>query len=607
MTIGSRRSAAGGADQIRQPEIVIGLVSPIATDTDAVCSVLREALRQVASYKTEMIRISELIDTLPGRDGRAAPNRFERLMDKGDYLREQTQDGSFCAMLAVQAIRAKRAESTGDPMVARPDGGAVILVSLKHPAEARLLRRVYGRRMLIIGVSEDIRVREERLRGKLLGRKRSAAQQAKAASEARALILRDEKDELHPLGQSVRDTYALCDAYLPASGGQLTQSVRRLVDLMFGQPFITPTRDEMGAWFAYAAKLRSSAAGRQVGAALLDDQGELLAEGCNDVPAAGGGQPWEGDLDDHRDFAELRHDANESKKFDLTCEMLAELRDADWLSDDMANRDPEELAALALDAAGASPLGEELPPLERTRVSDLLEFGRVMHAEMAILMTAARRGTPVRKSSLYTTTYPCHECMRLIIGAGIARIVYIDPYPKSLVPELFGSHLRGKSAVGQVVDLDRFVGIAPRLMPEGFSQVERRKTDIRGRYYWLNGNLPLTYLGADETAAVTIALQELLVGAKLSSYLPNIDEAAKVGNVRRLRSPGESSTAGGEGTADPIFGPGWLQEQINQCRGTLSQLPSTLGGTLSQVPASPQKTGSAASHRKGTRNPQPSS
>jgi len=135
------------------------------------------------------------------------------------------------------------------------------------------------------------------------------------------------------------------------------------------------------------------------------------------APIPCGGQNWDGDRDDHRDFA-LGHDANDKHKFAVAEEMLGELAKRGWLASHLVAREPAELAELALFKGDA-------PPLKDTRIADLLEFGRIMHAEMAALMTAARRGTPVRGADLYTTTYPCHECMRLIIGAGIADVVLV--------------------------------------------------------------------------------------------------------------------------------------------------------------------------------------
>ena len=121
----------------------------------------------------------------------------------------------------------------------------------------------------------------------------------------------------------------MCDVYLPPSGQRLAGAVRRLVGLLFGEPFVTPSKDEMGVWHAFAAKFRSSAAGRQVGAVLVDEDGELLATGCNDVPAPLGGQNWDGDEPDYRDSA-LGKDANDEHKFALAEELMGGLTRAGW-------------------------------------------------------------------------------------------------------------------------------------------------------------------------------------------------------------------------------------------------------------------------------------
>jgi deoxycytidylate deaminase len=585
VTASKHKMVGGDPDPVGSAEVVLAVVSPIATDTDTVCRVLGEALRQRAGYDPVEIRISSLIDEVASvaEPEEASSNRFRRLMDKGDTLRRESDDGSICAMLAVQAIRASRVDR---------GGRAMILISLKHPDEVRLLRWVYGRRFLVIGVSEEVPDREEHLRRMLLTGRRSAADQEWAAGEARALILRDEKDELQPVfGQRVRDAYQLCDVYLPVSGPELTHRAERLVDLLFGDPFITPSRDEMGISHAYAAKFRSSAGGRQVGAALLDDQGELLATGCNDVPAPGGGQSWEDEPDDHRDFAELHQDANEGKKFELTVELLGALKDSLWLAPDRAELSLDELARLALDPKEQPEGG--IAPLEGTRVADLLEFGRIMHAEMAVLMTAARRGTPVRGSTLYTTTYPCHECMRLIIGAGVARVVYIDPYPKSLVSELFKGHLRVTSNARQALVLDRFVGIAPRLMPDLFSQVKQRETDLNGDYRWLTRKPPVRYVGVDDCDVGTSTIRELLVGSRLASYLPPSsggNAATSRGSQRRRRLTVTSAATRvlkTDDTEDSGLPEGWLEEEVAQCSRSLEEIPAWLRELCSQPGAGP--------------------
>ena len=72
--------------------------------------------------------------------------------------------------------------------------------------------------------------------------------------------------------------------------------------------------------------------------------------------------------------------------------------------------------------------------LDSTPIKDLVEFSRAIHAEADAIVSLARAGGPsCRRASLYVNVYPCH-LHRQIIAAGIAEVVYIEPYPKALRP-----------------------------------------------------------------------------------------------------------------------------------------------------------------------------
>ncbi|MBN1961237.1 MAG: hypothetical protein JW841_09835 [Deltaproteobacteria bacterium] len=60
----------------------------------------------------------------------------------------------------------------------------------------------------------------------------------------------------------------------------------------------------MAMFHAYGAKLRSSSAGRQVGAAIVSKSGDILAVGTNEVAKAHGGQYWPDEENEYdgRDF-----------------------------------------------------------------------------------------------------------------------------------------------------------------------------------------------------------------------------------------------------------------------------------------------------------------
>lgn len=55
---------------------------------------------------------------------------------------------------------------------------------------------------------------------------------------------------------------------------------------------------------------------------------------------------------------------------------------------------------------------------------------RTQHAESNAIAWAARNGIALAGSTLYVTLQPCVPCAKLIITAGIERVVYRDPYRK---------------------------------------------------------------------------------------------------------------------------------------------------------------------------------
>jgi dCMP deaminase len=52
----------------------------------------------------------------------------------------------------------------------------------------------------------------------------------------------------------------------------------------------------------------------------------------------------------------------------------------------------------------------------------------VLHAEANAITKIARSSNNSEGATLYVTASPCIECAKLIIQAGIRRVVYADPY-----------------------------------------------------------------------------------------------------------------------------------------------------------------------------------
>ncbi len=59
------------------------------------------------------------------------------------------------------------------------------------------------------------------------------------------------------------------------------------------------------------------------------------------------------------------------------------------------------------------------------------EICRAVHAEQNAIVQCARHGAPTKTSTLYVNINPCKICAKLIINAGISRVVYKGEYPDS--------------------------------------------------------------------------------------------------------------------------------------------------------------------------------
>ena len=64
------------------------------------------------------------------------------------------------------------------------------------------------------------------------------------------------------------------------------------------------------------------------------------------------------------------------------------------------------------------------------------ELCRAIHAEQNAIVQAAKYGISIEGGTIYTTAYPCVMCAKMIINAGLTRIVYRDSYPDDLSTEL---------------------------------------------------------------------------------------------------------------------------------------------------------------------------
>lgn len=454
-----------------KPELFLGVVGAVGTNLNQVCESLKAALSLVG-YRTSTIRLSDEIRALPPYQRlptEPVETYYEAHMAAGDELCVKTHMPDAVASLAVLAIRRTRAELAGGDAETPLDATAYIIRSLKRPEEIQLLRRVYGDRCIVVSAYSPRGTRVDYLASRI-AESHSAPRVEEYRSQSEHLIQIDEAESTSEVdfGQNVRDTFPLADVFIDASRPDYAErDVTRSIEILFGHPFKTPRADEYGMFLAHGAARRSADMGRQVGAAVLDTNGNVIAVGTNDVPKSGGGVYWEGDLNDRRDFV-LGYDTSYRRRSQMLRDVLSKLREGGWLA---ANIKRKNLDSLVEDA-----LRGDQPILREAQLMDVIEFGRSVHAEMLAITDAASRGVSVRGGTLYSTTFPCHNCARHIVSAGLNRCVYVEPYPKSLAEQLFPDSLVVDPTSPDLtrVNFVPYVGVGPRIYLEAFTSSQRK-------------------------------------------------------------------------------------------------------------------------------------
>lgn len=65
------------------------------------------------------------------------------------------------------------------------------------------------------------------------------------------------------------------------------------------------------------------------------------------------------------------------------------------------------------------------------------ELCRGLHAEQNAIIQAAIHGVAIKGATLYCTHYPCSVCAKMLVNAGIKKIILAENYPDKLAKEIF--------------------------------------------------------------------------------------------------------------------------------------------------------------------------
>jgi deoxycytidylate deaminase len=280
--------------------------------------------------------------------------------------------------------------------------------------------------------------------------------------------MRRDSDAVESHGQHVANAFHLSDYFIdntvdrllpnetPNPDWDLVERLSRLVKIITHIELVRPMIAETAMHHAYSAQMQSACLSRQVGAAVVDKCGNVVATGTNEVPKAGGGVYGESFKPD---------------SFEGRCGLFADPAKRYCRNTTEQNAIIDELIQSIPELSGATPERKSKLAIElrKTRIGGLLEFSRAVHAEMDALLSAARNGVPIVGTRLFVTTFPCHNCARHIVSAGVDEVQYIEPYPKSRALTLHYDSIQVEhtgwippSEGGDKVLFRPFSGAAPR-------------------------------------------------------------------------------------------------------------------------------------------------
>lgn len=464
-TVESTRPKTFKVDERNSFELVIAFTGPVGSGVSTACQEFIRQLREDFNYEPHYVKVSEIIKEFAaevGEDLSADFNpadRVDHYQSAGNKLRVRRP--SYLADRAIERINAIRRQVKGvleqetAPDIPLQKRLAYVVDSLKNPEEVKRFRQIYGDLFWHITVFAPDDVREKRL-----------VANSFEVTAVRHIMKRDEQ-EGDDTGQQVSKTAHLADYFIRNHTDVLDNikpGVRRFLDTIFGTRLSTPTRDETGMMKAASAAVRSACMSRQVGAAIYSAEQELIGVGCNDVPKAFGGL-YSSDLQDDEDKRCYRWGGK--------------LCHNDARKQDLAQKITKSVMEIGLGEIRHSDVYKKVVSSDS---KNLIEFSRSVHAEMEAIVSVARTGKgSTVGSTLYTTTFPCHNCARHIVAAGVGKVVFIEPYSKSLALDLHYDAITVTDEPDKV-QFVQYEGFAPRSSMRVFSSVGRERKSEAGKF-----------------------------------------------------------------------------------------------------------------------------
>jgi len=296
-------------------------------------------------------------------------------------------------------------------------GRDIVIDSIRNPSEMNYLRGIFPR-FFVMAVFAPWVARWERIKN--------------IYGERQGDFLRDDAQdsgEAEPtFGQKVQLCVDRSDILIsnerqfdePCIREELQTNVDSYVGLMKKPGAGGPHQWELNMGQAYQASLMSTCCKRKVGAIVAREEStkegarsHVIACGYNEVPPRvrscdqrGGDAKPEYCYKDEK----IKEALKDEYKYCPGCGKELQI--------------PEEFILPFICDCGAR-IGKDFIP------GKVLDLCIAVHAEEAAILQASRFGsTQIEGNTLYTTTFPCRLCSKMIVHTGIEKVVFAEPYPE---------------------------------------------------------------------------------------------------------------------------------------------------------------------------------
>jgi len=273
----------------------------------------------------------------------------------------------------------------------------------------------------------------------------------------------DERDHNENIdyGQQVDKCVYLSDVLINNDSDikkELFDKIDSYLSLIKGEEYVYPMPCESIMSQAYCESLKSSCMKRKVGAVIVSSDGIPMVSTYNEVPYLeescekkyGMCYRDKVKIDLIKNVRKCPHCGTDIEQ-NITCPKCNEIIHINDLAPTCSKCDLD----LDLDSFFVCK-SCELKIIKKF-VGKRMEVCRALHAEERAIIQLAKLGMSINPSgiTLYTTTFPCPQCANKIVGLGIGKILFVEPYPTKESVDLLARSLENKN-------IEKFEGVKAR-------------------------------------------------------------------------------------------------------------------------------------------------